>query len=90
MTDSNSDKKRRGLRRGQRQQVNYRETSESSDDSRASANKEKVKRHGRPRKERLSSDYSDGQSPSEREGRVLISSVALKEKSARYFPDLSP
>ncbi|XP_039893353.1 remodeling and spacing factor 1 [Simochromis diagramma] len=59
MTDSNSDKKRRGLRRGQRQQVNYRETSESSDDSRASANKDKVKRHGRPRKERLSSDYSD-------------------------------
>ncbi|XP_068173289.1 remodeling and spacing factor 1 [Antennarius striatus] len=59
MTDSDTDNKRRGLRRGQRQQVNYRETSESSDNSLASKNKEKVKVRGRPRKERLSSDYSD-------------------------------
>ncbi|XP_036005987.1 remodeling and spacing factor 1 isoform X2 [Fundulus heteroclitus] len=59
MTDSDADKKRRGLRRGQRQQVNYRETSESSDNSRTSAKKEQVKRRGRPRKERFSSDYSD-------------------------------
>ncbi len=64
MTDSDADKKRRGLRRGQRQQVNYRETSESSDNSRASATRVKVKPRGRPRKEHLSSDYSDGQSPS--------------------------
>lgn len=62
MTDSDNDKKRRGLRRGQRQQVNYRETSESSDNSAASASKKKVKPRGRPRKEHLSSDYSDGQS----------------------------
>ncbi|XP_058489843.1 remodeling and spacing factor 1 isoform X2 [Solea solea] len=59
MTDSDADKKRRGLRRGQRQQVNYRETSESSDNSRPSASKNKVRPRGRPRKERLSSDYSD-------------------------------
>ncbi|XP_072248121.1 remodeling and spacing factor 1 isoform X2 [Leuresthes tenuis] len=59
MTDSDTDKKRRGLRRGQRQQVNYRETSESSDNSRASATKQKAKARGRPRKEHLSSDYSD-------------------------------
>ncbi|XP_019961067.2 remodeling and spacing factor 1 isoform X2 [Paralichthys olivaceus] len=59
MTDSETEKKRRGLRRGQRQQVNYRETSESSDNSKASANRNKVKPRGRPRKEHLSSDYSD-------------------------------
>lgn len=61
MTDSDADKKRRGLRRGQRQQVNYRETSESSDNSRTSTSRVKVKPRGRPRKEHLSSDYSDGQ-----------------------------
>ncbi|XP_077422393.1 remodeling and spacing factor 1 isoform X2 [Vanacampus margaritifer] len=62
-----SDKKRGGLRRGHRQQVNYRETSESSDNSRTSAKKKKeVKPRGRPRKERLSSDYSDA-SPSSRD-----------------------
>ncbi|XP_049922399.1 remodeling and spacing factor 1 isoform X1 [Epinephelus moara] len=66
MTDSETDKKRRGLRRGQRQQVNYRETSESSDNSRASAKRIKVKPRGRPRKEHLSSDYSNV-SPSSRE-----------------------
>ncbi|XP_030007128.1 remodeling and spacing factor 1-like isoform X2 [Sphaeramia orbicularis] len=56
ITDSDTDKKRRGLRRGQRQQVNYCETSDSSD---ASISKAKVKPRGRPRKEHLSSDYSD-------------------------------
>lgn len=60
MTDSDADKKRRGLRRGQHQQVNYRETSESSDNSRPPTEQVKVKRRGRPRKERLSSDFSDG------------------------------
>lgn len=70
MTDSDTDKKRRGLRRGQRQQVNYRETSESSDNSRASTNRDKVRPRGRPRKEHLSSDYSDGQSP-------LVSAVSF-------------
>ncbi|XP_037533581.1 remodeling and spacing factor 1 isoform X2 [Nematolebias whitei] len=59
MTDSDAEKKRRGLRRGQHQQVNYRETSESSDNSRPSTEQVKVKRRGRPRKERLSSDFSD-------------------------------
>ncbi|KAM4742300.1 remodeling and spacing factor 1 isoform 2-T3 [Anableps anableps] len=59
ITDSDADKKRRGLRRGQRQQVNYRETSESSDNSRTSTKREPVKRRGRPRKEHFSSDYSD-------------------------------
>ncbi|KAJ4925308.1 hypothetical protein JOQ06_018043 [Pogonophryne albipinna] len=59
MTDSDDDKNRRGLRRGQRQQVNYRETSESSDASRASAKKVGVRPRGRPCKEHLSSDYSD-------------------------------
>uniref|UniRef100_A0A1A8H7L9 Remodeling and spacing factor 1 n=1 Tax=Nothobranchius korthausae TaxID=1143690 RepID=A0A1A8H7L9_9TELE len=66
MSDSDAERKRRSLRRGQRQQVNYRETSESSDNSRASSEREKVKRRGRPRKEHLSSDYSDV-SPSSRE-----------------------
>ncbi|XP_057695400.1 remodeling and spacing factor 1-like isoform X1 [Corythoichthys intestinalis] len=61
-----SDKKRGGLRRGQRQQVNYREASESSDNSRTSGKKKEVKPCGRPRKERLSSDYSD-LSPSSRD-----------------------
>lgn len=60
MTDSDDDRKRRGLRRGQRQQVNYRETSESSDNSPPAAKKDKPRPRGRPRKERLSSDYSDG------------------------------
>ncbi|XP_007552408.1 remodeling and spacing factor 1 isoform X1 [Poecilia formosa] len=59
MTDSDADRKRRGLRRGQRQQVNYRETSESSDNSRTSAKRQPAKRRGRPRKEHFSSDYSD-------------------------------
>ncbi|XP_043974608.1 remodeling and spacing factor 1 isoform X2 [Gambusia affinis] len=59
MTDSDADRKRRGLRRGQRQQVNYRETSESSDNSRTSAKRQPVKRRGRPPKEHFSSDYSD-------------------------------
>ncbi|XP_077397282.1 remodeling and spacing factor 1 isoform X1 [Festucalex cinctus] len=59
-----SDKKRGGLRRGQRQQVNYRETSESSDNSRTSAKKKEVKPRGRPRKERFSSDYSDASASS--------------------------
>ncbi|XP_054650253.1 remodeling and spacing factor 1 isoform X2 [Dunckerocampus dactyliophorus] len=63
---SDSDKKRGGLRRGHRQQVNYRETSESSDNSRTSPKREKVKPRGRPRKEHLSSDYSDV-SPSSRD-----------------------
>ncbi|XP_061733627.1 remodeling and spacing factor 1 [Nerophis ophidion] len=63
---SDPDQKRGGLRRGHRQQVNYRETSESSDNSRTSAKRDKVKRRGRPRKERLSSDYSDV-SPSSRD-----------------------
>ncbi|XP_017293498.1 remodeling and spacing factor 1 isoform X2 [Kryptolebias marmoratus] len=67
MTDSDADKKRRGLRRGQRQQVNYRETSESSDNSRPSAERDKAKRRGRPRKERLSSDFSDVSKDSEEE-----------------------
>ncbi|KAF7648922.1 hypothetical protein LDENG_00150190 [Lucifuga dentata] len=58
MSDSDVDKKRRGLRRGQHQQVNYCETSDSSA-SRASNNKDKVKSRGRTRKEHLSSDYSD-------------------------------
>ncbi|XP_024133753.1 remodeling and spacing factor 1 isoform X1 [Oryzias melastigma] len=61
---SDSDQKRRGLRRGQHQQVNYRETSESSDSSRASAEEKKSK--ARTRKEALSSDYSDS-FPSSRE-----------------------
>ncbi|RVE65160.1 hypothetical protein OJAV_G00132960 [Oryzias javanicus] len=61
---SDSDHKRRGLRRGQHQQVNYRETSESSDSSRASADEKKSK--ARTRKEALSSDYSDS-FPSSRE-----------------------
>ncbi|XP_037123648.1 remodeling and spacing factor 1 isoform X2 [Syngnathus acus] len=59
-----SDKARGGLRRGQRQQVNYRETSESSDNSRTSAKKKEVRQRGRPRKERFSSDYSDASSSS--------------------------
>uniref|UniRef100_A0A665TD03 Remodeling and spacing factor 1 n=1 Tax=Echeneis naucrates TaxID=173247 RepID=A0A665TD03_ECHNA len=59
MTDSDTDKKRRGLRRGQHQQVNYRETSESSDNSQASTTRNKVKPRRRPFKEHLSSDYSD-------------------------------
>uniref|UniRef100_A0A3Q1FZ73 Remodeling and spacing factor 1-like n=1 Tax=Acanthochromis polyacanthus TaxID=80966 RepID=A0A3Q1FZ73_9TELE len=66
MTDSDADRKRQGLRRGQRQQVNYRETSESSDNSRTSTHKEKPKPRGRPRKQHLSSDYSDA-SPSTRD-----------------------
>ncbi|XP_026229146.1 remodeling and spacing factor 1 isoform X2 [Anabas testudineus] len=66
MTDCDADKKRQGLRRGQRQQVNYRETSESSDNSHTSPNRDKVKPRGRPRKEHLSSDYSDV-SPSSRD-----------------------
>ncbi|XP_069569071.1 remodeling and spacing factor 1 isoform X2 [Brachyistius frenatus] len=66
MTDSDAEKKRRGLRRGQRQQVNYRETSESSENSRASPDRKKPRPRGRPRKERLSSDYSDA-SPSSRD-----------------------
>nr|XP_057936805.1 remodeling and spacing factor 1 [Doryrhamphus excisus] len=61
---SDSDKKRGGLRRGHRQQVNYRETSESSDNSRTSPKRDKVKPRGRPRKERLSSDYSNASSSS--------------------------
>ncbi|TNN01540.1 hypothetical protein fugu_010922 [Takifugu bimaculatus] len=59
MTDSDSDKKRRGLRRGQRQDVNYCEVSDSSDNSRASAKRRKVSLHRRHREEHLSSDYSD-------------------------------
>ncbi|KAM9318943.1 remodeling and spacing factor 1 [Pholidichthys leucotaenia] len=66
MSDDDGDKKRQGLRRGQRQQVNYRETSESSDNSGTSDRQDKPRRRGRPRKERLSSDYSDA-SPSSRE-----------------------
>lgn len=62
MTDSDSDKKRRGLRRGQRQDVNYCEVSDSSDNSRASAKRRKVSLHRRHREEHLSSDYSDGSS----------------------------
>uniref|UniRef100_A0A3P8RK53 Remodeling and spacing factor 1 n=1 Tax=Amphiprion percula TaxID=161767 RepID=A0A3P8RK53_AMPPE len=62
MTDSDAERKRRGLRRGQRQQVNYRETSESSDNSRTSASKEKPRPRGRPRKQHLSSDYSNASS----------------------------
>ena len=60
MSDSEADRKRKGLRRGQRQQVNYHETSESSDNSGASANKGKeTKPHVKQRRQRLSSDYSD-------------------------------
>ncbi|KAM9853372.1 remodeling and spacing factor 1 [Aulostomus maculatus] len=66
MSDSDADKKRGGLRRGQRQQVNYRETSDSSDNSRASPKRNKKKARGRPRREHLSSDYSDV-SPSSRD-----------------------
>ncbi|XP_067363418.1 remodeling and spacing factor 1 isoform X2 [Channa argus] len=66
LSDHDADKKRQGLRRGQRQQVNYRETSESSDNSRASTNRDKVKLHSRPRKDHLSSDYSE-LSPSSRD-----------------------
>lgn len=61
MTDSDADRKRRGLRRGQRQDVNYCEVSDSSD-SRASAKRRKVKLLRQHRKERLSSDFSDGRS----------------------------
>ncbi|XP_067103044.1 remodeling and spacing factor 1 [Osmerus mordax] len=53
ISDSDGDRKRRGLRRSQRQQVNYRETSES-DNSQKSTNKDKAK----PRR-RLSSSYSE-------------------------------
>ncbi|XP_034024517.1 remodeling and spacing factor 1 [Thalassophryne amazonica] len=63
MSDSDMDKKRLGLRRGQRQQVNYYEASDSSDNSPGSA---KDKPHGSRRKEHLSSDYSD-ESPSSRD-----------------------
>lgn len=66
MTDSDSDKKRRGLRRGQRQDVNYCEVSDSSDNSRASAKRRKVSLHRRHREEHLSSDYSDGSSVNNR------------------------
>lgn len=59
MTDSDADQKRRGLRRGQRQDVNYCEVSDSSD-SRASAKRREVKLLRRHRKEHLSSDFSDG------------------------------
>ncbi|XP_029027384.1 remodeling and spacing factor 1 isoform X2 [Betta splendens] len=61
MTDSEADRKRHGLRRGQRQQVNYRETSASSDNS-----SPRDKTPARGRKERLSSDYSDA-SPSSKD-----------------------
>ncbi|XP_059932427.1 remodeling and spacing factor 1 isoform X1 [Gadus macrocephalus] len=65
MSDSEADRKRKGLRRGQRQQVNYRETSESSDNSGASANKSKEnKPRLKPRRQRLSSDYSDSSASS--------------------------
>ncbi|XP_053728745.1 remodeling and spacing factor 1 [Synchiropus splendidus] len=64
-SDSDADKKRGGLRRGHRQQVNYRETSDSSDNSCGSNKKVKQARpRGRPRKERLSSDYSDASTSS--------------------------
>ncbi|KAJ3590255.1 hypothetical protein NHX12_008209 [Muraenolepis orangiensis] len=64
LSDSEADRKRKGLRRGQRQQVNYRETSESSDNSRASANQDKEnKPRLKQRRQRLSSDYSDGKLP---------------------------
>lgn len=59
MTDSDAEKKRRGLRRGQRQDVNYCEVSDSSD-SRASARRHKVQLLRRQRKEHLSSDFSEG------------------------------
>lgn len=62
MSDSDADKKRRGLRRGQRQDVNYCEVSDSSDNSRASAKRRKVNLHRRHREEHLSSEYSDGSS----------------------------
>lgn len=58
-TDSDADLKRRNLRRGQQQQVNYCETSDSSDLS--SAARRKNKPPGRPGKQRLSSDFSDGE-----------------------------
>lgn len=69
-----SDKKRGGLRRGQRQQVNYRETSESSDNS---AKKKEVRPRGRPRKERFSSDYSDGKCSPQK-------SLSISTRSARF------
>lgn len=58
VTDSDTDSKRRNLRRGQQQQVNYCETSDSSGHS--SAGKRKNKPHSRPEKEHLSSDFSGG------------------------------
>ncbi|XP_029922334.1 remodeling and spacing factor 1 isoform X2 [Myripristis murdjan] len=64
-TDSDVDRKRRGgLRRGQHQQVNYCEASDSSDNSQASTNKDKVKSYGKKRKQHLSSDYSDASASS--------------------------
>lgn len=58
VTDSDADLKRRNLRRGQQQQVNYCETSDSSD--RSSAARRKNKPGGRPGKQLLSSDFTDG------------------------------
>lgn len=58
VSDSDTDSKRRNLRRGQQQQVNYCETSDSS--GRSSAGKRKNKPHSRPEKEHLSSDFSGG------------------------------
>lgn len=55
MSDSDEDRKRCGLRRGRKREVNYRETSES-EGSQATTNKDKAK-SGR----RLSSSNSDGQ-----------------------------
>lgn len=56
MSDSDGDRKRCGLRRGRKREVNYRETSES-ECSQATTNKDKAK----PRRRRLSSSNSDGQ-----------------------------
>ncbi|XP_064856388.1 remodeling and spacing factor 1-like isoform X2 [Oncorhynchus nerka] len=59
LSDSDGDRKRCGLRRGRKREVNYRETSES-ECSQATTNKDKAK----PRRRRLSSSNSDESSHS--------------------------
>lgn len=83
MSDSEAEKKRRGLRRGQRQDVNYCEVSDSSD-SRASAKRRKVKLLRRHRKEHLSSDFSDGSSQAASSTNAPTFSLL-----SAYFCDLS-
>uniref|UniRef100_A0A4W5LFG7 Remodeling and spacing factor 1-like n=1 Tax=Hucho hucho TaxID=62062 RepID=A0A4W5LFG7_9TELE len=59
LSDSDGDRKRCGLRRGRKREVNYRETSES-ECSQATTNKDNAK----PRRRRLSSSNSDESSHS--------------------------